>query len=118
MADITVQTAAMAGVALSMGAAAADDTVPVQSGDRVGLIVANGSGSSIDVTVTAQTTSATVKDYGTVTLADEVVAVAAGATTVIGPFSNAFVSSAGKVEVAYSSTATVTRTAIKFGAPA
>jgi hypothetical protein len=118
MADITVQNAAMAGVALSMGAAAANDTVPVQSGERVCLVVANASGGSINVTVTAQTTSATVPGYGSVTLANEVVAVADGATEVIGPFTDAFINSSRQAEIAYSDTTSITRTALKFGTPA
>jgi hypothetical protein len=119
MADITVQDASFAGVALSFGAAAEGDTIPMTASDRICLIVNNGSGDSINVTLTAETTSATVSGYGSVTLADAVVAVAAGAEKVIGPIPAAYINTAtGKVAVAYSATTDVTRTVLKVGAAA
>jgi hypothetical protein len=119
MTDITIQDAAFSGVALSFGAAAAGDTIPLAAMERVGLLIKNDSGGSINVTLTAKTVAATVGGYGSVTLADAVVAVAAGAIKLIGPIPAAFIdTTTGKVSVAYSATATVTRTAIRMGAPA
>jgi hypothetical protein len=119
MADITVQDASFAGVALNFVAAAAGDAIPMAATDHVCLIVNNGSGDSINVTLTAATTSATVGGYGSVTLADKVVAVAAGTIKSIGPIPAAYISTTtGKVALAWSATTDITRTAVKVGAPA
>lgn len=74
------------------------------AGGRNKLIVNNGSGSSINVTVRA-TTGATLTD-GTA-IADKVVAVAAGAIRVIQEASTELQSD-GNVYVDYSASATVT----------
>ena len=117
MADITVTDITMAGVAPTFGAADNADTIPVSGDDRVFLEVANASGSSINVTITKQTTSVTVPGHGAVTLTDEVIAVADGDSKKIGPFSSTDIdASDGKVDVAYSSTTSVTRNAFRVPA--
>lgn len=117
MADITVTDITMAGITQSLGAAAASDTIPIAGDDRVFLMVANGSGGSINVTVTKQTTSVNVPGEGAVTLSNRVIAVAAGATKLIGPFSSADINAAtGKVELAWSATSSVTRGAFRLPA--
>ncbi len=52
--------------------------------------------------------------FGSLTISDMVVAVAAGSEEMIGPFSDAYVDSAGNVNVAYSGTASVTAAAIRL----
>jgi len=75
----TPVTPAYAGTVVTMGAAPADgDILPV--GSNVALLVTNGGGSPI--TVTIQTTA----QKGGLDVADAGGAVAAGATRVFGPF--------------------------------
>lgn len=66
------------------------------------LIVANGSGGSIDVTIEAP------GNVDGQAVADLVVAVAAGARTIIGPFTPTFVQSDGYVWAVFSSITTIT----------
>jgi hypothetical protein len=118
MADITVQDMAITGTTLNFGAAAAGDTIPMTAADRVCLLVNNASGSSINVTLTVKATPQIVSGIGSETIADKVIAVAAGAIKSIGSIGVGFIDqTTGKVSVAYSSTTTVTRTAIRVPAP-
>lgn len=115
MAALTVQTAVEAGItpAAASAASSGGDTVKNVAGDVV-LMVTNGGGSSIDVTITAQKTSKAVDGYGTMTKGDAVVSVAAGATKIIGPFATeAFNNSSQNLEIDYSSATSVTISAIK-----
>jgi hypothetical protein len=108
----------IAGIVPTMGAAAAGDTIPMTAADRVFLDVLNGSGSSINVTLTAKATPQVIPGFGSTTIADLVVAVAAGAEKLIGPIPSGYIDqTTGKVSVAYSSTTTVTRAAIRVPAP-
>jgi len=118
MADITLQTIAATGVVLTFASAAAADKVVVDSGDRVAVAVANASGSSIDVTIPAVTTSINVPGVGAVDVPDLVVAVADGATKHIGPIPRAYIGSDGRASVNYSATSSVTRAAYRLPPPA
>lgn len=97
----------------TMAAAAAGDTIAINPGENVWLEVANGGGSSVNVTLTAVTTAGQIAG-APVTLGNNVTAVAAGASKRIGPIPPAFVATDGTVAVAYSATASVTRAAIRL----
>lgn len=120
MADITVTDITMAGVTVTLGNAAASDTIPIANvDDRVFLLVTNGSGGSIDVTITRQETAIVVPGAGAVTLTDRVIAVGAGASKVVGPFTRSDIDpETRKVELAWSATSSVTRGAFRLPAAA
>lgn len=104
MAALTVVSASATGATVSMVAAAGGGDTFVNDGDAV-LIVTNGGGGSINVTITPAST--TPQGY---TISPVVVAVAAGATKYIGPFDkNTFNNpTTGAVSVTYSGVTTVT----------
>lgn len=107
MAEKSVQVAAEGGVALSFGAAAANDTF--KNDGRTLLIVKNGSGSTVTVTVTAQKTSANVSGLGAVTKSDASGTVADGAEKAFGPFpTRAYNDADGQAHIGYSATTSVT----------
>lgn len=108
MALLTVQNIAKAGVAPTYGAVAASDTFLNIGDERTYLHVQNGSGASINVTITARKTSVKVPGVGQLAIANLVIAVPATSERIIGPFSEAFNDSDGLVTVGYSATATVT----------
>lgn len=86
---------------------ASEDTF--EWGDDVALFVTNGSGSSINVTVTVPGNTKYAQAQP-----DVVVAVAAGVSKVIGPFPSDLVDpSDGLVHVAFSSTTSVTAQLLK-----
>lgn len=108
MAAITPQERNIAGAAITFaGASGGGDTVKIDD-DRTELLVRNGSGSSINVTLTA------VKAMYGKTLANTVVAVAAGAIARIPLISDLYRNpSGGTVAVAYSAVTTVDVAAIR-----
>lgn len=93
-----------------MGAAAAGDTIATCTGKET-LIVANGSGGSINVTIASHENCDQGNDH------DLVIAVAAGVTRELGPFlpASRFKNpSTGKIDVSWSATATITRAVKKW----
>lgn len=108
MAALTLQSIALAGLEPAYAAVNSQDTVVVSSAQRNFLHVKNGSGVSVNVTITAVKTSATVPGVGVVTISDEVVAVPAGEERMIGPFTEAYMDTDGTVTIDYSATTTVT----------
>lgn len=116
MAVLTVQDITLSGLAISTASAGGSGDLFVNPNDeRTFLQVTNGSGSSINVTVTAQGTSLQKAGFGTVSVSDTVVAVANGATTLIGPFPSArFNNASGQVAVAYSDNTSVTVAAVRL----
>lgn len=114
MATYTVQNIAKTGLAPTYGAVAASDQFANPSDERTFLHVKNGSGASINATITAQKTSAKVPGVGVVAIGNLVVAVPAGAERVIGPFSDAYTDSLGNVVVGYSAITTVTAAAVRL----
>ena len=79
------------------------------------FIVKNGSGSSINVTVSEQMADRADPNYGILVKSNVVKAVAAGAIAVIGPFPPAaFNDSNGDVNITYSATTPVTVAAIRI----
>lgn len=109
MATLSVQNLSEVGGALTYAAATSGGDVFPNADDRTFLHVKNGGGSSVNVTITAQTVSATVPGLGVVTKANRVVAVPAGEDRMIGPFpSKAFNNSSNQVAVTYSAVTSVT----------
>lgn len=115
MALLTVQSAALSGLAESFTAATATtgDTFPEDGKQETFLEVNNGSGASIDVTITAIETSVVVSKVGPVTVTDKTIAVGAGARKIIGPFPKAYVNSAGLVKATCSAVTSVTVRAVR-----
>ena len=109
MAILNVQRPTVAGVEITMAAAApGGDSFP--NNGNTTLIVANGGGGSINVTVNCGNACS----FGVTNDAhDVVVAIAAGATRHIGPFTQGrFNDGNGRVNVAYSGTTSVTVAAV------
>jgi hypothetical protein len=111
MADIAEITTVVknTGVLHALGGAAAADTIPTCTGKEL-LLVTNGSGSSINVTISSHENCDQGSDH------DLVIAVLNGTTRILGPFLPAtrFANpSTGKIDVAWSATATITRAVIK-----
>jgi|TARA_R100001198_G_C5218307_1_gene201328 hypothetical protein len=104
MATLTVATAVESGVATADTSANSGGDEFVNTGREVLVVVnSHGSDNDINVTITAQTTSFTDPLLGTLTKANQVVAVNEGVTKVIGPFPTAaFNDGAGKVQITYS----------------
>lgn len=114
MAALTVQTIAETGTTVTLASAAGGGDTFANDGNTF-LIVTNGSGSSINVTVTVVNGTFTNKQNGILTKSDLVVAVGAGATKYIGPFpTGVYCSTSGTTAVAYSSATSVTVGAIKL----
>lgn len=114
MAALNIQTIADTGIVPSLASATNGDTVADDGTARTFVEVANGGGSSINVTIPAQQTSVVVPGVGALTVADQVVAVANGARKLIGPFSRAYINTAGNVTLNFSSVTSVTVGAFKL----
>lgn len=115
MAALSVQTIVEAGLAhTTASAGGSGDTFANPEDQTTFLLVTNGSGGSINVTFTTQQATASVPGAGNVTLSDRVVAVANGATKLIGPFPPRFNNSSGAVAVSYSGTSSVTVAALRL----
>lgn len=102
MAALAKQLLDQHGTAITFTAAGGSgDTVPCEAGTL--LLVRNGSGAPVNVTVTTPGT-----DQG-LAVDDLVVAVAAGATTAVGPFTDLYANASdGQAHVGYSATSSVT----------
>ncbi len=103
MAALTAQIPRITGTALTFASASGGgDTCPISNTGC--LHVKNGSGSPIDVTIAVPGTD----DFGQAR-PDPVIAVAAGAHTVIGPLSSPLLANgSGVVDISYSSATSVT----------
>jgi hypothetical protein len=107
MALITATQITKDGVTRTLSPANSTDTLAC--GDRTFLEVANGSGGSINVTITTPNT------VSGLAVADLVVAVGNGVTKIIGPITRElFGNDDGIASIAYSSTTSVTAAAFKI----
>lgn len=115
MAAITVQTVNKSGVAANLVAASGGgDTFINDASELTLLMVRNGGGSSITVTIDVVPTNVSTS-FGSLSVSDTAVAVAAGATAVIGPFRQALYNNgSGLVSVTYSGVTSVTVAALKI----
>ena len=108
MADLTVQVISLSGIVPSFAAAAVGGDAFLNSG-REYFHVKNGSAASINATLNSVAACNQGFDH------DAVVAVAAGAEKLIGPFPKArFNDAAEKVQVTYSGVTTVTVAAVRL----
>jgi hypothetical protein len=108
MAVIAVQQASPSGVAIS-GTSAAEGGDQVPNNGKTLLVVFNGSGSSINVTITPTNTVAGF------TIAPVVVAVAGTSTKYLGPYpATYFNNSSGRLVITYSAVTQVTVSAIQL----
>lgn len=115
MATYSVQSVVPAGASPTYGAVASTDKFADDGKQRTFLHVKNGSGGSINVTISkGALASRVVPGIGAVAIADKVIAVGAGADSMIGPFTEAYRNATGFVNVAYSATTTVTAAAVKL----
>lgn len=106
---LTVTDVTEAGVAMTLASAAGGgDSFANDSSGRTFLVVTNGSGGSITVTITPATASVFVPGHGTLTKAAGGAAVAAGVTKIFGPFPTTYNDSSGRVAVTYSGVTSLT----------
>lgn len=115
MAAITPVKPTIAGVANgSVAASAGGDTVTNPSGNVL-VRVTNGSGASINLTIAAGANPTRPADgaFPAMTLGNQVVAVPAGATRIVGPIPPAFNDGNGNVALTYSAVTSVTVEALQ-----
>jgi hypothetical protein len=114
MALLTVQTIDDLGASVTFAAAAGGgDTAP--NDGKTAIIVRNGSGASINVTLTPVLTAATLPTGTTATVASRVIAVPAGGAGMIAGLAPAFFNNAsGQVAITYSAVTTVTVAVVKI----
>lgn len=115
MATLTRQSLKESGISLVESAAGAGgDKAPNSDGKTV-FLVRNGSGASIDVTISEQMSDVLDPNYGTLVKGNVVKSVAAGAIALVGPFPpRAFNDSANDVNISYTSVTTVTVAALRL----
>jgi hypothetical protein len=116
MATLSRQNLVEAGITVTESNAAGGGDKATNIDGKTLFLVNNGSGGSIDVTVTEQMSSNPVDpNYGNLTKSNVVKSVAAGAIAVIGPFPPAAFNDAnGDVNIGYSSPTTVTVAALRM----
>lgn len=116
MATITPTDLALAGVTRTLAAVNSSDSIAGVGNDQsVFLEVNNASGGAINVTIAKKSglSSKNVPGYGPLTIADQVIAVANGASKIIGPFPDDYVQADNSVTVSYSGTSSVTAAAFR-----
>lgn len=114
MAAYTIQTVVDTGLAPTLAAVASSDTAADDGTARTYLEVSNGGGGSINVTIPSQQANTQVPGVGVLTVADIVVAVPNGARRLIGPFTRAYINTAGNVTFNYSGITSVTAGAFRL----
>jgi hypothetical protein len=118
MATLTRQKIVIGGLQHTTQAAGGSGDVVDNSDGKTFLLVTNNSGGSINVTVTAQQTSVNTGTHGTLTVPNNVVAVANGATKLIGPFPKQAYNNASKqLAISYSGTTSVVVAALYIELP-
>tara|TARA_R100001440_G_scaffold4870_2_gene10746 strand:+ start:352 stop:702 length:351 start_codon:yes stop_codon:yes gene_type:complete len=114
MATITVQTITESGITPTFASATAEGDVMDNDG-KTFLMIKNGSGGSITVTITAQVTSVKTQLFGETTKSNATIAVGAGAEGMIGPFSpSAFNTNDSQISITYSGVTGVTVAGFKL----
>lgn len=116
MAVLTVNTIARAGSTITYvtPTVTVGDQFVAADDQRHAILVKNGSGAPINVTVTAQTTQARLDGAGVVTVSDIVTAVAAGADAIIPVMPDFIKTNDGKVQVLCSAITTVLIAAVRL----
>lgn len=119
MAAFTIHSQDIDGIAITFeNAAAGGDTFVNDATERTYIIAKNADASSTNITFTNQLTAEKVPGFGQIDFSDKVIAVAAGATKVIGPFkAKQWNNTSGAVAVSYSSVTSLTMAAVKMDLP-
>lgn len=101
MAELTVQNITQSGITPTFSEASA--TGDVMSNDGASFIyVKNGSGSSLSITITAQTTAVNIEAFGQLTASNTVMSIATNSEGIIGPFPTfIFNNSNNQIEISY-----------------
>ena len=114
MAVLTVATIVDSGLLRALAAASTSDTFADDGTGRTYIEIANASGGNCTVTIPAQTTSVNAPGVGTLTIADITVTITTATTKLIGPFTRAYINTAGLVTCNLSTASSVTSTAYKL----
>ena len=115
MAALSRQSLIEAGISITESNAAAGGDKATNPDGKTAFLVNNGSGASINVTITEQMSDRSDPIYGTLSKSNVVKAVAAGAIAIIGPFPPAaFNDASGDVNIGYSASSSVTVAALKL----
>lgn len=114
MADLTITKISEAGSNVSYGAASGSGDTAFNGGGNTMLLINNGSGASVTVTVTKQVANVDDPQFGDLTKDDATCTVPPGETQPFGPFSPiSFNDSNGDINVSYSATTSVEIAAFK-----
>ena len=115
MATLTRINPAESGTVATGAAAAGGGDVVDNTDGKTLLLIHNGDGSSVNVTITAQNTSFTDGKLGAITKSTQVVAVAGGARKIIGPFpANVYNNASGQLAITYSAVTSLYIACIKL----
>lgn len=108
MATLTRQASARTGTSLTFASCAAGGDVVTNADGKTFLLVVNGSGGALTVTVAAQVTSLSTP-YGTLEMSNKAKSVGAGETAIIGPFEpTLFNNSSNQLAITYSGVTSLT----------
>ena len=108
MAIISTQTVDEAGVQITTAAVAAEGGDKWDNNGNQQILLKNGSGGSVTITVTTQVTSFESSQYGDATKSNTTLAVAAGQLAILGPFNvSAYNDVDGYCNISYSATTSV-----------
>ena len=119
MATLTRQKAVLTGLTPSYASCAGGGDVVDNSDGKTFLHVKNGSGGSITVTVTAQSTSLSTTTHGLLTVSNVAIAIGAGSERIIGPFPKQAYNNASKqLAITYSGVTSLTIAAFYIEYPA
>lgn len=109
MADITPQYPGVAGSTPTVTSCAAGGDAVIDPTNEAFILLTNGSGGSLTATIVAQATTRQADGaFPAQTLANQAIAVPAGAARVAGPFPAAFHDSNGKIQITYSGVTSLT----------
>jgi hypothetical protein len=118
MATLTPQTVVLAGLAASFASCAAGGDEFVCPADGLTFVeVVNGDSGSHNITVKAQRAFTRQDGVGQAAVADMVIALAASARKVIGPFPAAYIRGDGKVRLEYSAVTSQTIAVLRLERP-
>ena len=108
MAVLSVETINESGLALTLVSVAAESGDKWTNNGNQQVLIKNGSGSSVTVTITTQVTSFESPQFGNATKANVTLAVAAGKTAILGPYNvNAYNDANGQCNISYSATTSI-----------
>ena len=108
MAELTVQNITQSGITPTFSSASGSGDVMSNDGASF-IYVKNGSGESLSVTITAQTTTVNIEAFGQLPASNTVMSISSGSEGIIGPFPTfIFNNSNSQIEISYNVTESVT----------